>query len=80
MDALSLVPTFNLETLGEETKPKGLRERLFEFLERAFAFFQRLAETPVEGTFWPLVFSLLAFAIFIAVLYLTGWTHVAAGP
>jgi multidrug efflux pump subunit AcrB len=80
MEALTFIPAFSLTTLNEEAKPKGLRERLLEFFQRTLALFQHIAETPVEGPFWPLVLSLAAFAILIAVLYLTGLTHVGAGP
>ena len=80
MEALNLVSTFSLETIRDQTKPNGMRQHLLEFLQRAFAFFQRLAETPVGGTFLSLVLSLLGFAILVVVLYLAGGTHLAVEP
>ncbi len=80
MEALNLVSTFSLETIRDQTKPNGMRQHLLEFLQRAFAFFHRLAETPVEGTFLSLVFSLPPCAILVALVYLIGWTHAATGP
>ena len=79
MEALSLTP-FSLDNIGEEVKPKGLRERLLEAVHRAIEFFQDVAATPIEGTLWPTVLSLLTLTFLIAVAFLTGWTHAAAGP
>jgi len=79
MEALTLIP-FSLDNLGEETKPKPLRERLLEAGHRVIEFFQDVADTPIEGIVWPIILSLLTLALFLVGAYLTGWEHAAAGP
>ena len=79
MEALSLVP-FSLDNTGEDVKPKARRERLLDAVHRGIEFFQDVADTPIEGTLWPIVLSLLTLATLIAGAYFTGWTHAVAGP
>jgi hypothetical protein len=80
METLSLIP-FSLDNLGDEIKPKAWRERLLEIVRRIIEFFQNVANTPIEGTLWPIVISLITLAAFMfgASLF-GGWTHAAAGP
>jgi hypothetical protein len=79
MEALNLIP-FSLDNIGEDVKPKPWRERLFEIVRRVIEFFQDVANTPIEGTLWPIVLSLLTLSALLAIAYFTGWTHAAAGP
>ncbi len=79
MEALTLIP-FSLDNIGEDVKPKPWRERLLEAVRRSVEFFQDVADTPIEGTLWPILLSLLALGTLILGAYLTGWTHAVAGP
>jgi len=79
MEALSLIP-FSLDNIGEEVKPKAWRDRLIEVVRRVIEFFQDVADTPIEGTLWPIVISLITLAILMLGASLLGWRHAAAGP
>jgi hypothetical protein len=79
MEALSLTP-FSLDNLGEDVKLKTWRKRQLEVVRRTVEFFQDVAVTPIVGTLWPVVLSLLALAALILGASLFGWEHAAAGP
>jgi hypothetical protein len=79
MEALTLIP-FSLDNLGEEVKPKPWRERLLDVVRRIIEFFQDVADTPIDGTLWPVVISLLFLAALVFGASILGWRHAAAGP
>jgi hypothetical protein len=79
MEALSLIP-FSLDSIEEAAEPKPWRDRLLEAVRRTVEFCQNIADTPIEGTLWPIVISLISLALLIAGAYLTGWEHAVAGP
>ena len=47
---------------------------------RIYESARQIAELPIEGLFWPIVFGTISFVLIVIASYLFGWTHIEAGP
>lgn len=83
MNALTIVPnSLELEFQSPEKIhfSDRVRDRVREIIQFVLGFASRIAEMPADSPLWPILLALAVFALTILAIYITGATHVAAGP